>query len=456
MQLFKLEDVRIDAVTKELLGDLNETANKINHLRPLSPFQLESIQQELVGERVYSSNAIEGNTFTLGETVAVLKSGYIDMSRRREATEIVNLGKAIEFVRSTLIRDDNPYTNANLLQLNGLILAGIDDAYAGRLRDNRVMITGARHQPPRPDLVYDLLTTFFIQLNGNSNCHPVVLASWAHWSIARIHPFFDGNGRVARLWQDLILFRSRLTCAIIPPESKREYLEDLAASDEGDFNPLVQLVSRRVAATFDRYIAAQQRADETSDWAKRLVGESQARAEQKRRLAYERWRREMEKLRYEFERHAATITHLSSDMQIQFKSYDTLEQSAWEQMRAGSGATKTSFFRLDFRKDRAFYRYVFFFGRHYWTDLDSEDDRAEPRVCLLVSEQIDDGDSISLIQAADDHPVTLKELFVVQKSFSRLRFAIELGQRVMDHAVQVEAIAKDFIQDVILNRMAQD
>ena len=47
----------------------------------------------LLGERAYSSNAIEGNTFSLRETVELLKTGHIELGRRREATEILSLSK---------------------------------------------------------------------------------------------------------------------------------------------------------------------------------------------------------------------------------------------------------------------------------------------------------------------------------------------------------------------------
>ncbi|MGO8748225.1 MAG: Fic family protein [Thermoguttaceae bacterium] len=454
--LFSITDVKANPVTSELLNDIHETAEKINELRPLSADLIASIERELVGERVYSSNAIEGNTYTLGETIEILRTGYIELGRKREATEVINLGHAIDFVQSNLLGDSAPYTEKNLLDLHGILLKGINDSIAGRFRDGRVMILGAKHQPPSEHEVPGLIARFLEQLQsvkGADKVDPILVASWAHWCVARIHPFADGNGRVSRLWQDLVLFRNRLTCAIIPPESKQEYLESLKAADAGDFNSLIQLVCRRIAATFDRYIAAQQKADAVSQWARELVGEATERADQKRRLEYERWRRKMEELRYEFERSASTITHISSDIQIQFKRFEMIDQSAWENIRSGIGVSKTWFFQLIFRKNRRSWSYLFFFGKHYWTDLDNDQDRSEPRVCLLISEQIGSQDSIRLDQAMDA-AVTLKEIFVVKKTFVRRRFAPEKNAENLDHDLNPEMIAQDLIREIVLNRLA--
>ena len=125
--LYPITDVNVNPVTSDLLGDTNETAERINELRPLSPELVASIQHDLIGERVYSSNAIEGNTYSLGETIEILRTGYIDLGRKREATEVINLGHAIEFVQSNLLGDAVPYAEKNLLDLHGILLRGIND-----------------------------------------------------------------------------------------------------------------------------------------------------------------------------------------------------------------------------------------------------------------------------------------------------------------------------------------
>ena len=123
----------------------------VNDLRPLSQELIASIQRDLVGERVYSSNAIEGNTYSLGETIEILKTGYIDLGKKREATEVINLGHAIDFAQANLVDAATPLSEKDLFDLHAILLTGINDSIAGRFRsewDSRVIILGAKYQPP--------------------------------------------------------------------------------------------------------------------------------------------------------------------------------------------------------------------------------------------------------------------------------------------------------------------
>jgi hypothetical protein len=63
------------------MRDVDETAHKMDELRPPSKNVIDLVQREILGERVYSSNAIEGNTYSLGETIETLKTGYIARAR---------------------------------------------------------------------------------------------------------------------------------------------------------------------------------------------------------------------------------------------------------------------------------------------------------------------------------------------------------------------------------------
>lgn len=452
MEFFPVDQIALDEVTKALLNDVDQTARKVNDLRPLPPEIVETVQRDLLGERVYSSNAIEGNTFNLGETIETLRTGYIDVRRKREANEVVNLGKAIEHIQANLLKSTQPYRVDLFLGLHGLLLQGINDDWAGRFRNQQVLIRGAKHQPPDHSYVVQMMDQFFEGLRNAQNVNPIVLATWAHWMIARIHPFMDGNGRMARLWQDLVLFRGRLTCAIIPPETRTEYLASLAAADDGDFNPLTQLVTRRVASTLDKYLSAQQKTDAISQWAQAVVGESSARAAEKRKLAYMRWSRKMEELRYEFERCASTVTHASTEIEVQMYPYDIIDQGAWENIRTGLSASKTWFFRLNFRRDDKYVSYIFFFGKHYWSDLDTIRERSEPRVCLLISEQEGRAPARRLGDEFDT-PLSIRHVFIVDKEFVRVRFDAVQHQDVYDRSITATTIAQDFIRDVLLLRM---
>jgi len=461
MEMPQVNEIRIDATTTALLDEIRLAAEKVNDIRPLSRGVVERVRRDILGERVYTSNAIEGNTLDLRETIEILKAGHIgaEPHRRREATEALNLGEAVKHIND-LSRNDAGNIS-KFLDVHRILLANINDDWAGRFRDNQVMIRGAKHQPPDGSKVSDLMDHFFEQLADADEAPPAVLASWAHWSIARIHPFFDGNGRMARLWQDLLLFHHGLTCAIIRPEDRKDYLAALEKADEGDFNLLIQLVTMRARSTLDKYLDAQQEEDARSLWAERLVGETAVQVAEARRLSYLRWVRMVEEVRYEFERCAALITRLSADVniqlrpyEIQLRPYEVIDQSAWELIRSGSSVSKTWFFRLEFQQKRRHMTYFFFFGRHFWSTLDPPDERGEPTVCLLVSESLA-GEQAERLAGGNVFFPTLREIIVRDDGLARKRYDLNSNQETLDNNITAVQIAQDFIQEVLLRRLPE-
>ena len=454
MELWLPEQVAVDEVSRGLIADVKVTARSVNDYRPLPGDVVKRIEDDLLGERVYSSNAIEGNTLDLRETVMILKKGILGAKKKREATEARNLADAARQAATWIDAAGTCHTSANLRRIHAAILRDIDDQWAGRFRDKRVMIQGATHQPPDASLVEALVERTLEQLRSPSGgIDTIVLAAWAHWAISRIHPFYDGNGRVARLWQDLVLSQGGLTCAIIRPEDRRRYLDALGQADEGDLNPLVQLVAERVARTFDVYLSKIAEDQETNQFVRTIVGETDARIAEHRTLAYQRWARRMEQLALEFELLAGLVTDASNTIRIQVHRLEIIDQTTWENLRAGRRGGSTAFFRIDLACANRFLRYFFFFGKHYWSaDLDTQEERSENRVCLMVSEKVGDHEAVRL-DAVDQPAVTLREVFVVDDRLVRKRFDIEQSQDVYDRDVSPRTVARDFLGEVVLHKL---
>ena len=448
-------DISLDQVTQELIRDATELADEVNQRRPLPSDVINSIQEELLGEQVYNSNAIEGNTLTLRETKSVLQTGgIVDVGRKREATEAINLGKAIGKIQS-LVDDREMWADAaQFAEVHATLLTGVNDHAAGVVRSNRVVLTGAKHQPPGPDKLNSLLAQFFSDLKDSEGIEPICLAAWAHWAIARIHPFQDGNGRMARLWQDLILFGHRFTAAVIRQQDRDEYYFALASADDGDFNPLTQLVARSLGRTLQIYINAQREMDELKDWAVDIVGESNARLDERRKLEYLRWVRQMDQLRDAFQRCATQVTNASDGtVELQVRSFDIVDQQTWETLRSGGRAGKTWFFWTNFRRGEDRVQYCFFFGHHHFTTADRIVPDIGPGACLLVSEQVGDEKAVRLAEI-DDCPLTLRELLVVTDKLARIRIDVSTRALVYDLDTDPLVVAREFVQEVLLNRMA--
>ncbi|MFQ5423173.1 MAG: Fic family protein [Phycisphaerae bacterium] len=446
-------EISLDNPSLALIRDVEETARRVNEHRPLPPDVVRRIEDELLGSRVFSSNAIEGSSLDLRETIMILKSGVVGARKKRDAVEARNLGDAARKILEWKDVGQECYTSERLREVHGIIVRQIDDEWAGRYRDFGVMIRAAKYQPPDESLVPSLIDQAMEMLRESTDANAVLAAVWAHWAIARIHPFRDGNGRVARLWQDLVLYQNGLTCAVIRPEDRREYFDALGQADEGDFDPLVQLVAQRISFTFDKYLTAIRDREQEDEFVKQLAAEADSRAADTRKLAYVRWSRRMEQLRWEFEIYASKISDASKDIKIQVRPYDLIDQSRWENIRSRHGAERTWYFIVDCFAGQRRIRYFFFFGFHYWRDLlDDEHDRSEQRVCLLVSEGEGSGEARRL-EDVQGCPVTLREIFIVDGGYVRRRFDPGSGNEVYDRNIAPLEIAKDFFREVVLGRL---
>ncbi|MHC4698712.1 MAG: Fic family protein [Planctomycetota bacterium] len=455
MELIMPDQIALDETSLALIDDVAQVARTVNEYRPLPGPVVKRIQDKLLGERVCESNAIEGNTLDLRETVEILNTRVISVERKREALEARNLGDAVRKVTEWVDAGDSCHTKDKLLAVHATILKDSEQP-GGMLRTGRVMIQGAKYQPPEAGVVEPLLDRLFERLSHDEDTIPLLKAVWAHWGLARIHPFYDGNGRIARLWQDLVLFEGNLTCAIIRKQDRREYLDALSNADEGDFNPLVQLIANRVSKTFDRYVTELAAEEDIDVRVKAITSETGVRLQQKKKLGYDRWSRKMEQLRWEFELCASKVTEASRDTDIHLKKYDLIDLERWDNIRSGAGAERTWFFWLDFfcRPTRTRYYYCFFFGKHYPSDeLDNDRDRAEHRAALLISEAKERGVDAKRLDEMENCPITLRQLFVVEDSFVRKRYDLQKSADVYDRGVRPAQIALDFIEEVLLRRL---
>ncbi|MBD3675719.1 MAG: Fic family protein [Planctomycetaceae bacterium] len=461
MDFPKPSDVVINDVSRELLKEVDSLSSEVNSRRPIPEEILKKIKEELTGRNVHNSSGIEGNTFTLRETKEVLKTGsVIDVGRKREATETINLGNAIEYVQG-IAENHNTWADADIfLKVHEKLMNDLLED-SGCFRHQGVMISGAKYQPPSADKIDSLMVEFFGSLRTaleSQKVHPVVIATWVHWSIARIHPFKDGNGRMARLWQDLILFGNHLTAAIIPQQSREAYYQALISADDGKFDPLVQMIANAINDSFNVYLNAFRESDEIQDWAKNILGESRVRSEQKLQLEYLSWSRKMRTLRDTFQRCANQVTSQSDgSIEIQVNGFDIIEQATWELLRSGSPAGKTWFFWLNFRKDHRHVNYCFFFGRHLSSHLDETLSEIHPSPCLLISEE-SDGETAIRLDDSIDHPVTLRELLVINNQLIRKRFDREkgeVGEAIYDEGIDPLVVATDMIKEVLLYRLAE-
>jgi len=226
---------------------LDSLKESIDEHRPFSKGLVNSLQEKLIVEWTYNSNAIEGNTLTLSETKVVLEGITIGGKSMVEHLEAINHREAILFVED-LIANREPISEWNIKNIHALILKEIDNANAGKYRIENVVISGAKHIPPKHYEVGDLMQKLIIEYQNKwEEFHPVVRASLIHGEFVKIHPFIDGNGRTSRLLLNFELMKNGYPPIIIKNEERARYYDVLdLAHTTMNYEPFIELVSKLV------------------------------------------------------------------------------------------------------------------------------------------------------------------------------------------------------------------
>lgn len=241
----------------ETLDRLTQKKIELDGFRPIPPIVIKSIKEALTIEWTYNSNSIEGNTLTLQETKMVIEEGFtIKGKSLREHFEAVNHQEAIEYIES-LVQPDYVLNEKDILNTHFLVLQKIEKEFAGRYRTGGVRISGANFVPPNALKVDELMTELLQWVNEEAkSLHPIVVASVFHHRFVHIHPFFDGNGRTARLAFNLVLMRAGYPPAIILKNDRKKYYDALNKANEGEYGKLILLVMQAVERSLNIYLNA--------------------------------------------------------------------------------------------------------------------------------------------------------------------------------------------------------
>jgi Fic family protein len=264
------------ATLSELLTRVDALRDQVDALRPLDAAQEARLVQKLNLEWNYHSNAIEGNTLTLGETRAFLLYGITAQGKPfRDYLDIKGHHEAIRYLEE-LVRGGEVLTEAALRELHRILLVEAYDVDAltpdGRPTRRRIAIgqyktaphhvrttTGEMHfyATPRETaaLMGDLMAWYRREAEAAA-LHPLVLAATFHYRFVAIHPFDDGNDRMARLLTNLILMQHGFVPVVIPVEARGDYLLALEKADAGDLADFVLLVGQELIRSLELTLAA--------------------------------------------------------------------------------------------------------------------------------------------------------------------------------------------------------
>ena len=221
-------------------------------LQPLSEKDRDRLSRKFTVEFNYNSNHIEGNTLTYGQTELLLlfgkvvgeaqmkdfeemKASNVGLLMMKEQSSLKDTPLTQTFIRQlhqTLLRED--YTVYRTLP-DGTVTSYVIHAGRYKTRPNSVITRyGDRFEYASPEETSALMTDlvdWFNQAEASGEYDPIELAALFHYRYIRIHPFEDGNGRIARLLVNFILARHGYPMVVVRSRKKKDYLEALHQSD---------------------------------------------------------------------------------------------------------------------------------------------------------------------------------------------------------------------------------
>ena len=221
-------------------------------LQPLSEKDRERLSRRFTVDFNYNSNHIEGNTLTYGQTEILLLLGKVigeadvrdvqemtasnvGLKMMAEEAKMKDIPLTQNFIRTlhkTLLRDD--YTVYRNLP-GGVHTSYVIHAGQYKTRPNSVVTRyGDRFEYASPEETPGLMSDLVDWYNNaelQGKLSPIELAALFHYRYIRIHPFEDGNGRIARLLVNYILTRHNYPMIVVRSRDKSKYLESLHQAD---------------------------------------------------------------------------------------------------------------------------------------------------------------------------------------------------------------------------------
>ena len=234
-----------------VIEEIDRLKEELDALRPLPPDVLGQIEQKLRIESNYHSNAVEGNSLTLGETRSLILHGltasgkpmrdHLDIEGHDEAVKAMEGAvKRNELLNEVFIRNlhkvllKEPYENDSITPDGQPVKRRIAIGEYKTQPNNVRTSTGEIYYFTPPDQVKpamgDLIDWYRRQEDEGE--HPIIIAATFHYRFTRIHPFDDGNGRMARLLMNMILIKHGYTVAVVPVEQRDQYIGMLEQADK--------------------------------------------------------------------------------------------------------------------------------------------------------------------------------------------------------------------------------
>jgi len=242
-------------ITDRIINMLAEIVNKLGGLEATSNKKMDLyLRKASMVKTVNSSCAIEANTLTEQQVEGIINGKRI-IAPPNEILEVKNAYDAY-----TGMDGYDPYETSSFLKAHGILMKHLaDDAGKFRKTDVAVYDRGnVIHIGARPQFIHGLMDDLF-KWGKASELNPIIKACVLHYEIETIHPFSDGNGRIGRLWQSVILCRYNPLFRSMPIETlvhanQQRYYESIERSrKENSSTPFIEFMLEMISGTIDTF-----------------------------------------------------------------------------------------------------------------------------------------------------------------------------------------------------------
>lgn len=240
----------------ELIATISEKLGAINATHLYKPAT--ELRKKNRIKTIQSSLEIEGNTLTIEQITALLENKKV-IAPQKDILEVQNVIKVYDQLNTF-----NPFQLRDLEKAHAILMSGLVEN-AGRLRTTNVgIVKGSKveHIAPSGTIVKGLMKDLFDYLKKDKDL--VLIKSCVfHYEFEFIHPFIDGNGRMGRLWQTLILMQQYPVFEFLPVESlikqrQSDYYNKLSESDKkGNSTPFIEFMLEIISASLDGLLQSQ-------------------------------------------------------------------------------------------------------------------------------------------------------------------------------------------------------
>ncbi len=254
-------------ITNTLLNRIAriEASVEVIHQAPVVPLWEKEFRQDAIVRQVHHGTHIEGNQLGLQDAKDVLLGKDV-VGRPRDIQEVINFRRVIEIIDDDFERGVGKITEMLILKLHRTLMDKIlPPELCGAYRTKQVIIKNSHtgevtFRPPEPVKVPFSMDEFVYWLNSTPKdiLHPVLKAGIAHYEMARIHPFVDGNGRVSRIVATLILvlggydMRRFFSLEEFYDKDSESYYKALQSASGGDLTQWLEYFVFGAAVEFDR------------------------------------------------------------------------------------------------------------------------------------------------------------------------------------------------------------